>query len=182
MSATSFVFLDRDGTLVEDSHYGHRREDYSLLPGTIPALKLLSEHRFRFVIVTNQSGIGRGYFSLDDYERYHQLLLNDLTSAGIEIAATYMCPHLPTDHCDCRKPSPASLRLARDHLGADLATSWMIGDHVSDVEAGHRAGCRSILVLTGHGEQERAKLPAQHPALICKDLLEAAHHIVLSST
>ncbi|HZR80481.1 MAG TPA: HAD family hydrolase [Candidatus Binatia bacterium] len=171
-----FVFLDRDGTLVRDVGYGYRLADYELLPGVVDALRVLSAAGYRFAIVTNQSGIARGIFSHAEFEVFHRRLLNDLDRAGIAIEATYMCPHLPDARCDCRKPSPTPLLRARDVLGADLPRSWVVGDHAVDVELAARAGCRGILVTTGHGEEERARLTVATP--VVADLAAAARHIL----
>ena len=178
MDESRFVFLDRDGTLVFDVGHGHRLEDYQLLPGVIEGLQLLKAAGFRFAIVTNQSGIGRGYFSEADFQRFQERLLADLDAAGIEIAATFFCPHLPDAGCACRKPSPASLFAARDRFAIDLAASWMIGDHANDVRTAANAGCRGILLLTGHGEEERHKLADTPVDAVVADLLAAATHIV----
>jgi D-glycero-D-manno-heptose 1,7-bisphosphate phosphatase len=177
MQGTRFVFLDRDGTLVHDAGYGHRLEDYRLLPGVLDALVLLRDAGFRFAIVTNQSGIGRGIFGEEDFARFQRRLLDDLEAAGIAIEATFMCPHLPDARCGCRKPSPAALFEARDRLAADLAASWVVGDHANDVQLAANAGCSGILLLTGHGEEERHKLGDTPVATIASDLLAAARYI-----
>lgn len=140
-----FVFLDRDGTLVRDSGYPHRREDYSLLPGVLEGLQLLAKAGYALALATNQSGIGRGLFQAADLQRFQDLLLADLTAAGIELAATLVCPHEPAAGCACRKPAPGLLLRARDEFGADLAASWMIGDRAHDVLAARRAGCRGAV-------------------------------------
>lgn len=173
-----FVFLDRDGTLVHDPGYVHRLDDYALLPGAVEALVLLRDAGFRLAVVTNQSGIGKGLYSIEEFWRFQDHLIADLAGAGVRIEATYVCPHLPSAGCACRKPSPAALRQARDTLGADLARSWVVGDHASDVELGVRAGARSVLVLTGHGVEERAKLPAGAAHPVVADVLAAARYIV----
>jgi histidinol-phosphate phosphatase family protein len=173
-----FVFLDRDGTLIEDKGYAFRPDDYELLPGVLEGLALLQRAGYRFAIVTNQSGIARRIFTAEEFESFQRLLLGDLEQAGIRVAATYVCPHLPDAGCDCRKPNPAVLFRARDELGIDLAGSWVIGDHLGDVELARRAGCRSILVLTGHGAEEREKLGADSPAVVLPGFLDAARHIV----
>jgi len=177
-----FVFLDRDGTINDDPGYVYRVEDYALLAGVVDALVALRDGGYRFAIVTNQSGIGRGLYTLDDFWRYQNHLLADLRARGIEIEATYVCPHQLADACACRKPSPLHLFRARDELGADLAASWVIGDHVSDVELGVRAGARSILVRTGHGEEERLRLGsgAGHP--VVDDLRAAARYVLSAET
>jgi D-glycero-D-manno-heptose 1,7-bisphosphate phosphatase len=173
-----FVFLDRDGTLVHDVGYGHRLEDYRLLPGVIDGLTLLRDAGFRFAIVTNQSGIARGIFDEAAFARFQDRLLSDLSAAGIEIAATYMCPHLPEAGCTCRKPSAAPLLQARDRFAIDLAASWMIGDHANDVRLAANAGCHGILVLTGHGAEEQHRLAGVPVDAIVDDLHAAARHVV----
>jgi len=178
VGSARFVFLDRDGTLVADTGFPHRLEDYELLPGVLGALAELRDAGFRFAIVTNQSGIGRGIFRREDYDRFHGRVLDDLSAAGIEIEATYMCPHAPSDACTCRKPSPTSLFAARDRFGVDLASSWMIGDHVQDVALAANAGCRGILLLTGHGVEESRRLDDTPVEAILPDLAAAAAHIL----
>ena len=178
MDRARFVFLDRDGTLVHDGGYVHRVEDYVLLPGVIEALQSLRDAGFRFAIVTNQSGIGRGLYTEADFERFQRRLLDDLEAGGIAIEATYMCPHLPDARCACCKPEPRSLLDARDRFTIDLAASWVIGDHAVDVRLAANAGCGGILLLTGHGEEERHKLGDTPVAAIVADLPAAARHIV----
>jgi histidinol-phosphate phosphatase family protein len=178
MAGSRFVFLDRDGTLVRDVGFGHRVKDYELLHGVTEALASLRDAGFRFAIVTNQSGIGRGIFAEEDFERFNARLLEDLASAGIDIEAIYMCPHLPDAGCACRKPSPASLLAARDRFGVDLERSWVIGDHVLDVELAANAGCRGIMVLTGHGAEESRRVGSTPVDAIVDDLPAAARHIL----
>jgi D-glycero-D-manno-heptose 1,7-bisphosphate phosphatase len=136
-----FVFLDRDGTLVRDHGYTHRIEDYALLPGVVPALRRLAAAGFGLAIVTNQSGIGRGLFTLADYHAFERHLEADLARQGIPIAASFFCPHRPDAGCACRKPAPGLLLRARDVLGAELGASFVIGNDQRDVEAGLAAGC-----------------------------------------
>jgi D-glycero-D-manno-heptose 1,7-bisphosphate phosphatase len=178
MLASRFVFLDRDGTLVRDVGYPHRLDDYELLPAVVEGLQLLRAAGFRFAIVTNQSGLARGIFAHADYERFQRRLLADLAAEGIRVEATYMCPHLPDLGCDCRKPSPAPLFRARDRFGVDLPGSWTIGDHVGDVALAANAGCRGILVLTGHGVEEQRRLGDTPVDAVVPDLLAAARHIL----
>jgi histidinol-phosphate phosphatase family protein len=145
-----FVFLDRDGTLVRDLGYTHRIEDYELLPGVVAGLRRIAAAGYRLVVITNQSGIGRGYYSEAQYEAFQAHLVSDLAAQGVTIEASFVCPHHPDDGCECRKPRPALLHRARDELGADLAQSWTIGDSAGDVELAQRGGCRgAVLVLTG---------------------------------
>ena len=137
-----FVFLDRDGTLIEDCGYPHRPEQYRLLPGVVAALRRLKDAGYRLAIVTNQSGIGRGYFDEAAFAAFHQILLDELAAGGIEIAASYHCPHRPDAGCGCRKPSPGMLERARDELGATFSESYVIGDADNDTDLAVRAGCR----------------------------------------
>jgi D-glycero-D-manno-heptose 1,7-bisphosphate phosphatase len=141
------VFLDRDGTLVRDTGYPHRDEDYELLPGVGEALRRLQQRGYRLAIVTNQSGIGRGLFGEADFERFQARLGADLARAGVLIERTYHCPHRPEAGCACRKPAPGMLWRARDELGADLAASWVVGDGAADVELAARAGCGGAVRL-----------------------------------
>ena len=170
-----FVFLDRDGTLVRDTGYPHRREDYALLPGVIEGAQLLRAAGYALAIATNQSGIGRGLFSWTEYERFHGLLLGEFAAAGIPIVATLVCPHAPDAGCACRKPAPGLLLRARDEWGADLAASWMIGDGARDIEAAQRAGCRGAIRV---GVPVPAAEGADPFALEATDLREAARILV----
>lgn len=146
-----FVFLDRDGTLVRDEGYTHRIEDYELLPGVVDGLRRLREAGFELAIVTNQSGIGRGYYDEATYQAFREHLERDLAAHGIPIARTYHCPHAPDDGCACRKPEPGMLLRARDELGADLAASWVVGDRPHDVEMAERAGCAGAVLIDPGG-------------------------------
>jgi len=147
-----FVFLDRDGTLVRDLGYTHRVEDYQLLPGVVSGLRRILDAGYRLAVITNQSGIGRGYFTAEQYAEFQAHLVDDLGRQGVPIEASYVCPHHPDAGCECRKPRPALLHRAQRELDADLARSWVIGDSAIDVELAQQAGCRgAVLVLTGSG-------------------------------
>lgn len=143
------VFLDRDGVINEDTGYIRRPEDFVLRPGAAESLREIQRLGFRLIVITNQSGIGRGYYSEDDYGRVTQHMLAQLASSGVELDGVYHCPHTADDACDCRKPAPGMiLRAAREH-GLDLAGSWLVGDKSSDIEAAHRAGIgRTLLVAS----------------------------------
>ena len=142
------MFLDRDGTLVTDRGYTHRVEDYALLPGVPEALRRLAGAGFALAVVTNQSGIGRGYYDEAAFHAFQRHLSADLARRGVVLETSFFCPHLPDAGCACRKPAPGMLERARRELGADLARSWVIGDHRSDVELAARAGCAgAVLVL-----------------------------------
>lgn len=142
------VFVDRDGTLMEEVGFCGDPRDVKLIPGAGESLRLLRAHGFRVVLVTNQSGIGRGYYSEQDFWMVQEELFRQLGGAEL-IDATYFCPDHPDVKPSRRKPSPDMLLDAARDLGLDLARSYMVGDREGDVGAGHNAGCRSVLVLSG---------------------------------
>ncbi|HET8628813.1 MAG TPA: HAD-IIIA family hydrolase, partial [Thermomicrobiales bacterium] len=150
------IFLDRDGTLVEPRHYPARPADLVLYAGVGAELGRLQAAGFRLVVVTNQSGIARGYFTEDDLARMHAHLRRELARDGVRLDAVYHCPHHPDGAvpalarlCDCRKPAPGLLLRAAANLGLDPRRSWLVGDILDDIEAGTRAGCRTVLVDLG---------------------------------
>lgn len=158
-----FVFLDRDGTLIRDLGYTHRIEDYELLPGVVAGLRRMLDSGYRLAVITNQSGIGRGYYGEEQYAAFQAHLVDDLARQGVPIEASYVCPHHPDAGCECRKPRPALLYRARGELGADLARSWVIGDSAVDVGLAQRGGCRgAVLVRTGSGEAS-TDVPSEVP-------------------
>lgn len=140
------VFLDRDGTIARNVPYCSRPEDLELLPGVGEGIRLLNESGFVVVIITNQSGIARGYFTEETLAKIHQKMKDDLAKCGAHIDAIYYCPHHPNDGCDCRKPKPAlAFQAAKEHH-IDLTQSFFIGDKLQDIEAGHLAGCKAVLI------------------------------------
>lgn len=169
------VFLDRDGTLMDDPGYVGDPALVRLLPGVAAALARLRARGFKTVIVTNQSGIGRGYFTEADFTRVNDRLLELLGADAID--ATYFCADHPDTATARRKPEPGMLLEAARDLALDLASSWMIGDRAGDIEAGRRAGVRSILVLTGEG----ARADASGAAFVANDLVAAVDFILKQS-
>lgn len=143
------VFLDRDGTLIEDVGYARDPEQVRLLEGAAEALRELRRRGFRLVVVSNQSGIGRGLITPAEARAVHERFVRVLGEAGVALDAVRYCPHAPEERCSCRKPSPGMLLEAAEALGLELAASWMVGDAPSDVEAGRRAGCRTLLLGGG---------------------------------
>jgi D-glycero-D-manno-heptose 1,7-bisphosphate phosphatase len=139
------VFLDRDGTVIKDRGYLDSVDGIELLPTVAKSLKTLSDNGFRLVLITNQSGVGRGRFDLDVVHAQHKRLAELLEPHKVRFELIKTCPHAPDDECDCRKPKPKMLLEAADELGLDLERSWMLGDKPSDVIAGKAAGCRTIL-------------------------------------
>lgn len=158
-SATSSraVFLDRDGTVIYDTGYPHDPDQVALLPGAAEALAELAGNGFKAVVVSNQSGIGRGFVSEAQATAVHERFLSLLESLGVRIDGSYYCPHSPDDGCRCRKPSPELLLRAAEDLDLDLGRSIMVGDKPSDVEAGRRAGCATIL-FTGDWSEVAATI------------------------
>ncbi|MEZ4598917.1 MAG: D-glycero-beta-D-manno-heptose 1,7-bisphosphate 7-phosphatase [Syntrophotaleaceae bacterium] len=159
------VFLDRDGTLNVEKHYLHRLEDFEFIPGAVEGVSRLKQKGFLVFVVTNQSGVARGYFGLDDVERLHRHVAARFEESGILIDGFYVCPHHPTEgdgdygvECNCRKGQPGLLLKAAEEHSVDLSRSFMIGDKEADIEAGERAGCTSLLVLTGYGRATAAKI------------------------
>jgi D-glycero-D-manno-heptose 1,7-bisphosphate phosphatase len=174
------VFLDRDGTLIAEKNYLSRPEDVEIFPGAGAALKKLSAAGFKFVIVTNQSGIGRGYFTLADAERVNEHLAREFARDGVRFEKIYLAPEAPDQPSRGRKPSPQFLFDARDEFGLNLAESFMVGDKLIDLECGWNAGVKkSILVRTGYGaEVERAAANKFASAVIVNDLRKAAEWIL----
>lgn len=174
------VFLDRDGTINVDRHYLSKPEQFELIPGAGPALRRLLDAGFRLVIVTNQSGIGRGYYTEADMHAVNARMTELLAPFGVRFDKIYFSPEAPEQPSRNRKPSPQSLLDARDELGVDLARSYMVGDKLIDVETGRNAGCAaSLLVRTGYGaETERKEAAKLTGAIIVDDLPAAAEWIL----
>ncbi len=140
------VFLDRDGTVVADRGYLSTVDGIELLPDAAEALRRLAQAGFALVLITNQSGIGRGYFGPDVVEAQHRRLQELLEPSGVRFAAIEVCPHAPDQNCDCRKPEATMLKRAAIRLDIDLARSYMVGDKRSDIQAGKAAGCAAVLL------------------------------------
>jgi D-glycero-D-manno-heptose 1,7-bisphosphate phosphatase len=178
------VFLDKDGTLIEDIPYNVDPQKIRLAPGAVEGLSTLHENGYALIVVSNQSGVARGLFperALRDVERS---LRRQLAAFGVPLAAFYYCPHHPQGRvngyavaCRCRKPAPGMLRRAAADHGIDLAESWMIGDILDDIEAGRRAGCRTVLIDNGN-ETEWRRGRRRCPHYRAADLAEAARGIL----
>jgi D-glycero-D-manno-heptose 1,7-bisphosphate phosphatase len=180
--ANKAVFLDRDGVINVEKGYVHRIEEFELLPGVPQAIRLLKDAGFLVIVVTNQSGVARGYYPLEAVHRLHRHLDAELAAFGTRVDAYYICPHHP-EHgigdlktaCSCRKPLPGMLEQAASDFGVDLNGSYMIGDNATDVAAGLAAGCRPVFLENDSGGRE-ARLPEDIP--VFSGLLEAARAIV----
>jgi rfaE bifunctional protein nucleotidyltransferase chain/domain len=143
------AFIDRDGTINKEVEYLSNPDEFELIPGAIEGMKALASAGYELVIVTNQPGIGFGYYSAGDLFRVNAQLLKAAGDAGVPIRKIYFCPHTKLDGCSCRKPGAGMLLRARDELGIDLSKSIMIGDTDADIGAGKAAGCKTVLVLSG---------------------------------
>jgi histidinol-phosphate phosphatase family protein len=166
------VFLDRDGVIILEKEFQSDPKTIEFIPGSINALLKLSRD-FLTIVVSNQSGIARGYFTQDDVVKYHQALDKILKQQGVEISAWYFCPHGPDDACCCRKPRPGMILQAARELPIDLEASWIVGDKTSDIATGNASGLKTILVRTGYaGNEPGAK--AVRPDFTADNLLAAA--------
>ena len=175
------VFLDRDGTIIAEKNYLSDPDQVEVLPGAGRALRRLQDAGYLLVIVTNQSGIGRGYYTLSDMARVNARLLDELARDGVRIEKIYYAPEAPEQPSRGRKPSPQFLFDARDELGIDLARSHMIGDKLIDLQCGWNAGVTaSLLVRTGYGAETEPKLGALASKAIVMDGLPAAAEWILS--
>ena len=173
------VFLDRDGTLNRDKGYVHLWADWEWLPGAPEALAGLKEAGFKLVVVTNQAGVAKGHYTSEAVRELHVRANLDLAGrVPAALDAFYFCPHHPhySGPCSCRKPAPGLITRAAAEHGLDLGRSFLVGDKLSDTAAGRAAGCRSILVLTGHGRAEAAGAPPD--LAVAGDLAEAARLII----
>ena len=173
------VFLDRDGTIAKDVHYCSRPEDFELLPTVPQAIRLLNAS-FKVIVITNQSGIARGYFTEETLAQIHKKMEDELAKHGACVDAIYYCPHHPDEGCECRKPKTALFHRAAQELNIDLAQSYVVGDSDIDVKAGKALGCKTVLVTTGpSGQKLNDKDDA--PQYIAESLLSAAEWIVAIS-
>ena len=174
------VFLDRDGTLNVDKGYVHRIEDWEWIPGAIGAITMLKKAGFLVIVITNQAGIARGYYDEADMTHLHAIINMELQKHGATIDGFYHCPHHPEfgaiRECECRKPMPGMIDKASQDFDIDLGRSWLVGDKASDIQAGLATGIKSILVLTGYGNKERALLGDD--AICVTDILAAYNYIM----
>lgn len=180
------VFLDRDGVLIREMHYLSRPRQVRLLVGVADALVRLRKEGFKLVVISNQSGIARGYMSRQDVRAVHRRLRHLLSAAGARLDAIYYCPHYPQSKiaryrrvCLCRKPSTGMVRMAVRRLKIDIKKSFLVGDKTSDILTARRAGCRAILVKTGYGGRDGEYLVQPHK--VSDNLAAAAHWILRQS-
>ncbi len=150
------IFLDRDGVINIDKQYVSKIEDFEFTEGIFELLGFLQKQGYLLIVITNQSGIGCGYYTQDDFDTLTDWKLQQLRQQGIEITGVYHCPHAPEWECACRKPSPKMLQDAQKEFDIDMSASWMIGDKQSDIEAGKRAGVwKTVLIDSKHNCREK---------------------------
>jgi D-glycero-D-manno-heptose 1,7-bisphosphate phosphatase len=180
------VFIDRDGTISEEVGYVNHPSRFRLFPYSSEAIRILNNNEWLAILVTNQAGVARGYFSEDVIVKVHEQLQRELKDARLD--AIYYCAHHPSVgeppyrvDCDCRKPKPGLIDRAAQEFEIDRGASWMVGDRYGDIELARNAGLRSAFVLSGYGlgewEYQRASWKYQ-PDLVCENLLEAVKMIV----
>jgi D-glycero-D-manno-heptose 1,7-bisphosphate phosphatase len=176
------VFLDRDGTIIEEKGYLSDPDKVILELNTIPALKLLKENGFRLFVTTNQSGIARKYFQEGQLFEIHGKLKTLLSLNRIDLDGIFYCPHGPEDDCNCRKPKIGMALGAQRKFNIDLKSSYSIGDKLTDIQFAKNFGGKGVLVLTGFGKQENLKLKEKdntiNPDFVANDIYEAAKWVV----
>ena len=173
MTRRAAVFLDKDGTLIENVPYNVDPAHIRLTPGAGEGLRRMQQAGYKLLVISNQSGVARGYFPEEALRGVEERLREMLREFDVSLAAFYWCPHAPQDACACRKPEPGLIvRAAKEH-DVDPRQSWIVGDAPSDIEAGHRAGCRTILIDRSEGAESKLT-PLQTPDLRASNLEEAA--------
>jgi D-glycero-D-manno-heptose 1,7-bisphosphate phosphatase len=180
------VFLDRDGVITQDPpHYAHRADQLRIIPKSSEAIKLLNDNNFYVVVISNQSGIARGYYPKKETHIFNKLVEKELEKNDAKIDAFYFCPHHPKakikkyrKECNCRKPKPGMIKKASKDFDIDITKSYMVGDRQIDVLAGKSAGCKTIHVLTGIGKEQLSKLKINSD-FTAENLYEAVKKIIL---
>lgn len=176
------VILDRDGVINENrDDYVRTADEFVFLDGALEGLAKLRKAGATTVVVSNQAGVGRGLIDPAELERINRKMLLEVAEHGGKISGLYYCVHRREEHCDCRKPETGLLRRASGELGFDLTDSYLVGDAGSDIEAGRRAGCRTVLVLTGKASAEEAAAWSEKPEHIAPDLPAAVDWILSAS-
>jgi len=173
------IFLDRDGVINKEISYISNPDDFEFIEGSIEALKILEEKNFLLIVITNQAGIARGYYTEEMLKKIHNKMTRILKQNNIVLDDIFYCPHHPdfTGPCDCRKPEPGMILKAQIKHNIDLTNSYMVGDTLSDIETGKKANCKTALVLTGYGKEEQNKIDSLIPDMIFKNLKEFAINI-----
>ena len=174
------VFLDRDGTIIRDRHYLCDPEGVELMPGAADGLSTLQSLGFLLAVVTNQSGIGRGYFDMEAVEAVHERLDRMLAALGVTVDGYFVCPHTPSDGCQCRKPAPGLILSAAHRFEVGLGESFTVGDQRSDIRAGQAAGTRTVMIAADDPGLTQES-DARRPYFRARDLAAAARYIAGAS-
>lgn len=175
----SFIILDRDGVINYDSdQYIKSPNEWHAIPGSLNAIAQLNRAGFRVLIVTNQSGVARGYYDIETLDLIHEKLLRELASVGGYIEEIFFCPHHPDEACDCRKPQPGLLYQIAKKYPIDLTKTYFIGDSIVDIRVAQSSGCIPLLVLTGNGETTLKKYPDISNISSFPDLARAADYVI----
>jgi D-glycero-D-manno-heptose 1,7-bisphosphate phosphatase len=144
------IFLDRDGVINKDVGYVHKKSDFEFIQNAPEAIKTLNNLDYKVIVISNQSGVGRGYFSMDDVLTLQKFINDELSKTNAHIDAWYYCPHSPIDNCDCRKPKTLLVKRAIGDFNIDVSKSWFVGDKISDTLCAKNAGIKGILVGSGY--------------------------------
>ena len=177
------IFLDRDGVLIREVGYLSDLAKVSFYNGNIEALKIFKKAKFKIIVISNQSGVARGYFTEEFVKKTHKFIQEKLKKFNLKIDAFYYCPHHTKDvkikkyfkDCNCRKPKPGMVKKAEKRFNIDLKNSWVIGDKLTDIELGKNLKMKTILLLTGFGKEQRELMDDKtKPDFICKNLYSAA--------
>jgi histidinol-phosphate phosphatase family protein len=175
------AFLDRDGTIIEEKDFIKTPDQIEFIPGSIDAIKMLRNLGYKIVVISNQSGIGRGILTEKMVIEVNQSFLKRLEDQGASADGLYFCPHHPDDDCDCRKPKTGMIKRAVRELELDLKDAVVIGDKLADIQLGKNIGATAVLVRTGYGRQELAKLrdanPDERPDFVAENLLAAVNRL-----
>lgn len=177
------VFLDRDGVIIQNrENHVCSWNDVEFLPSSLYAIERLSQTPYKIIVITNQSTVGRGIITLQQAETINRRIIKEINKSGGRVDGLFMCPHAPEDHCSCRKPQPGLIQKAAEQLSIDLESSVLIGDALTDIQAGSAAGIKTLfLVMTGRGrEQSLLSQTLLHPRFLVADHLLSAINIILS--
>jgi D-glycero-D-manno-heptose 1,7-bisphosphate phosphatase len=175
----SYIILDRDGVINYDSHeYIKSPDEWLAIPGSLEAVAALNRAGFRVIIATNQSGIARGYYSVEVLDEIHEKMMRELAAVGGYVEEIFFCPHHPEECCHCRKPQPGMMHEIQSKYGLQLTDTFFIGDSYADVGAAQAAGCNPLLVMTGNGRATLERYPAMSVIPHFADLSEAAQYVL----
>jgi D-glycero-D-manno-heptose 1,7-bisphosphate phosphatase len=180
MSKRMGLFLDRDGVINQECHYLHDPKDLVMIPGVVETIAAINRHGVPVIVVTNQAGIGRGYYDVPAYQSVNRAITEILAASGAHVDAWYFCPHRPDAGCTCRKPLPGMLLDAAQDWNLDLPRSLLVGDKTGDLQSARAVGVGTVLVRTGYGREVEAELAASGSGLadhVCDSLREALPYL-----